>query len=93
VNTDLVTSVVGWLASAILIATLLRQVWTQAKTHSDKGVSRWLFAGQMSASVLFLIYSLLVHNGVFVVSNAMILLTAIAGQVVFYRNKARQERR
>jgi lipid-A-disaccharide synthase-like uncharacterized protein len=47
----------------------------------------------MSASVLFLIYSLLVHNGVFVVSNAMILLTAIAGQVVFYRNKARQERR
>ncbi|WP_174236122.1 hypothetical protein [Rhodanobacter sp. L36] len=86
------TSIIGWLASAILIVTLLWQVWTQAKTHSDKGVSRWLFAGQISASVLFLLYSLRVHNGVFVVSNAVILLTAIAGQWVFHRNKARQGR-
>jgi len=87
---NLWASLVGWLASIILIVTLLRQVWAQARTHSDVGVSRWLFAGQMSASVLFLVYSLMLHNWVFVVSNAMILLTAIMGQLVFYRNKRRR---
>lgn len=78
---------VGWLASAILIITLIRQVFTQARTRSDAGVSTGLFVGQISASILFLAYSFMLNNWVFVVSNAMILLTAIVGQLVFYRNK------
>jgi lipid-A-disaccharide synthase-like uncharacterized protein len=80
-------SLVGWLASAILIATLARQVWTQSQSKSDVGVSAWLFAGQITASVLFFVYSLMLKNWVFVVSNAMILITAITGQIVFYRNR------
>ncbi|WP_411834940.1 hypothetical protein [Pseudoxanthomonas mexicana] len=73
---------VGWLASAILLATLLRQIRTQWKSPSPEGVSRWLFAGQIAASVGFVIYSLSLRNWVFVVTNGLILLTAIAGQIV-----------
>jgi MtN3 and saliva related transmembrane protein len=90
---NLWTELIGWVASVILIATLLRQVWAQARTRSDVGVSRWLFAGQIAASILFFAYSLLLRNWVFVVSNAMILLTAVAGQIVFYRNRARHRLR
>jgi uncharacterized protein with PQ loop repeat len=60
---------IGWLASAVLFATLFRQVWTQIRTRSAAGLSRWLFVGQMTASVLFLAYGLLLRNWVFSVSN------------------------
>src|SRR5688500_3281741 len=54
--------VIGWLSSAILLATLLRQVHTQWRERSTQGVSRWLFRGQFTASCGFLIYSLLLRN-------------------------------
>jgi MtN3 and saliva related transmembrane protein len=76
--------VVGWLASAILFATLFRQVWVQVQTQNPTGVSRWLFIGQMAASVLFLTYSLLLRNWIFSVSNSVILLVAIIGQWVSF---------
>ena len=44
---------IGWGASAILIATLARQGWHQWKDPDPRGVSHWLFLGQMSASVGF----------------------------------------
>ncbi len=76
---------IGWAASAILIATLGRQTWTQWKDPDPRGVSRWLFAGQIAASCGFVAYSWLVHNWVFIVTNTLILVTAIIGQVVFLR--------
>ncbi|CAD7716768.1 hypothetical protein LMG31886_22900 [Xanthomonas hydrangeae] len=82
---------VGWLASAILIATLIRQIYKQWQSPAAQGVSRWLFVGQISASVLFIVYSYLVGNAVFIVSNALILLTAITGYVL-QRIKHRQLR-
>ncbi|APP74170.1 hypothetical protein [Xanthomonas vesicatoria] len=72
----------GWMASAILIATLIRQIYKQWASDEAHGVSRWLFIGQISASLLFILYSYLVGNAVFVVSNALILLTAITGYVL-----------
>ena len=78
---------IGWASSGILLITLMRQVYIQWRTRSDAGVSRWLFAGQVTASVGFTIYSLLLHNWVFICSNAAILATAIAGECVFIRNK------
>ena len=78
---------IGWLASAILLATLIRQVYTQWKTHAVGGVSRWLFIGQVTASVGFTVYSLLLGNWVYAVSNIAILLTAIAGEIIYMRNK------
>ena len=76
----------GWGASAILLATLLRQVIVQWRERRTDGVSSWLFVGQITASVGFVIYSWLVDNRVFVVTNGAILLTAIAGQLIYRRN-------
>jgi MtN3 and saliva related transmembrane protein len=84
---------IGWVASGILLATLLRQVWVQWRERSTAGVSSWLFVGQCAASSGFLLYSWLLDNRVFIVTNAMLLLTAVAGQLIYRRNRRRAERR
>jgi len=76
---------IGWLASAILIATLGRQTWRQWREPDPRGLSHWLFVGQIAASAGFVAYSWLLRNWVFIVTNSLILLTAIAGQLVFLR--------
>ncbi|MEA9785177.1 hypothetical protein [Xanthomonas campestris] len=73
---------VGWLASAVLIATLIRQIYKQWRSDQIQGISRWLFIGQITASLLFILYSALVGNAVFIVSNALILATGITGYVL-----------
>jgi MtN3 and saliva related transmembrane protein len=78
---------IGWLSSVVLLTTLLRQVHTQWKSGSVAGVSRWLFLGQVTASVGFTAYSALLGNWVFLCSNVAILITAIGGQYVFFRNR------
>lgn len=85
----MMTDLVGWISAAILILTISRQVYTQWRTKSSEGISHWLFIGQVAASTGFVIYSVLVENWVFVVANAFILLTAVAGQWVYLRNKRR----
>lgn len=82
---------VGWVASAILIATLLRQSYLQWTSDEAKGVSRWLFVGQILASSGFILYSSLVGNWVFIVSNTLILLTAVGGELglLWRRRKAK----
>ena len=82
----------GWAASAVLLATLGRQVYVQWREGSTEGVSSWLFVGQVTASVGFAIYSWLVNNWVFVFTNTAILLTAIVGQCVYRRNVKREAR-
>lgn len=77
----------GWAASAVLIATLLHQVGVQWRERSTEGVSDWLFVGQLTASLGFLGYSWLIGNPVFVVSNGVLVLTALAGQGVYRRNR------
>ena len=72
--------IVGWTASAILLATLSRQIVTQWRDKDAKGVSRWLFLGQMAASTGFVVYSWMLDNWVFIVTNALILLTAVIGE-------------
>ena len=87
---------VGWAASLILLATLARQIVKQAKDANSEGVSTWLFIGQATASVLFVVYSVMVGNTVFVVTNSCILVTALVGQWIHWRKrrkKATQESR
>jgi len=85
----MLTEAIGWAASLILLATIGRQVYVQWHDESYEGLSSWLFVGQMSASVGFLVYSWLVHNWVFVVTNAVLLVTALLGHVIYRRNKRR----
>ncbi|SNS35368.1 Uncharacterized conserved protein, contains PQ loop repeat [Noviherbaspirillum humi] len=89
----MLTDVIGWISSAILVLTISRQVYSQWRSRTVQGVSRWLFIGQLAASTGFTIYSYLVENWVFVFSNFFILLTAVAGQLVYMRNKRLDERR
>jgi uncharacterized protein with PQ loop repeat len=78
----------GWLSSMILLVTLMSQVLRQWRSASVEGVSWWLFAGQIGASTGFLTYSVLIENPVFIVTNALILMTSVAGQGIFlYRRK------
>jgi MtN3 and saliva related transmembrane protein len=78
---------IGWVSSMILLMTIGRQVYTQWKERSTGGVSRWLFIGQLSASVGFSVYSALLHNWVFLVSNVALLITAIVGELIYVRNR------
>jgi MtN3 and saliva related transmembrane protein len=80
--------VVGWSASLVLLSTLGRQVWVQWRERSVEGVSSWLFVGQLAASTGFIVYSWLVDNPVFIFTNTMIAFTAIAGQLIYRRNRA-----
>jgi MtN3 and saliva related transmembrane protein len=81
---------IGWVSSVILLATLLRQVHTQWRSRQTSGVSHWLFIGQVTASIGFTIYSLLLGNWVYASSNIAILATAVAGQMILLRNKRLQ---
>ena len=84
--------IVGWISAAILVLTISRQVYSQWRSCSVEGVSKWLFIGQITASVGFTIYSYLVDNWVFVFANFFIFLTAVAGEIVYMRNKRLTER-
>ena len=86
------TDLIGWLSSAILLATIARQVYTQWRDRNSQGVSRWLFVGQIAASTGFVIYSAMLKNWVFVATNAFMLVTAIIGQLIDWRNRRLQSR-
>ena len=80
----------------ILLATLIRQVYVQWRSGSVGGLSKWLFIGQIAASVGFAVYSWLLNNWVFTVSNVAILAVAVVGELLYARNRRRkigQERR
>ena len=69
----------GWASSAILVATIAKQVHRQWSAGTSEGVSKWLFLGQIAASLGFTTYSVIVGNAVFVVTNAMLFVAALAG--------------
>jgi MtN3 and saliva related transmembrane protein len=78
--------VIGWLSSLVLLATLAKQVYKQWREKRCEGVSKWLFRGQIAASIGFTVYSVLIRQWLFVVTNALILAQAIVGYLVNRRN-------
>ncbi len=86
------TEAIGWFSSFILVLTISKQVYKQWKSGSSQGVSKWLFVGQITASVGFTLYSVLVGNWVFVVTNALMLVSAIIGGLIVIQHR-RAERR
>ena len=81
------TELIGWSASVILLITIISQVRKQWRTGSNDGVSKWLFVGQVASSIGFTVYSALTGNWVFIVTNAMLLLSNIAGVYIFFKNR------
>jgi MtN3 and saliva related transmembrane protein len=86
------TEAIGWISSLILVATIAKQVYKQWREGSSEGVSRWLFLGQMAASLGFTIYSWLVRNWVFVATNSLMLLNGLAGYLIVLRHRRRARR-
>lgn len=79
--------IIGWVSSVILIATIAKQVHKQWSDRTSAGVSTWLFVGQLAASIGFTIYSLLVRNWVFVVTNAIMVVNGLLGYAITMRQK------
>ena len=86
------TEIVGWVSSGILILTLAKQVYKQWKEGSSEGVSKWLFVGQMAASVGFTTYSVLTGDPVFIVTNSILLLNGLAGLLIVLYHRRRGQR-
>lgn len=88
----MLTEAIGWISALILLATISRQVYKQWEEKSSEGVSKWLFIGQVGASTGFAVYSWLLENWVFVVTNILMLLSALLGYAILMHNR-RCERR
>jgi MtN3 and saliva related transmembrane protein len=84
------TEVIGWLSSLILLVTVGKQIYKQWKTHTSEGVSKWLFLGQISASIGFTIYSALLHNWIFIVTNSLMLVSAFVGVAITLHHQRRE---
>ena len=82
--------IVGWAAVAALFVTMAGQAWKQWRDRVKHGVSKYFFLGQVTASVLFLAYSAMVGDTVFVVGNALVLAAAVAGGAILLWNRARR---
>lgn len=78
---------IGWAAVSVLFATMAGQAWKEWRDRVKHGMSRWFFVGQVTASTLFLAYSALVGNHVFVVGNALVLSAAVAGGAILAYNR------
>lgn len=86
------TEIIGWVSSCILVLTIAKQVYKQWNEGSSEGVSKWLFVGQMAASLGFTVYSWLVDNWVFVVTNSLMLLNGLAGLLIVLRHRRKEKR-
>jgi MtN3 and saliva related transmembrane protein len=84
------TETIGWVSSAILVITIAKQVYKQWSEGTSKGVSIWLFIGQLAASIGFLVYSWLVWNPVFIFTNSLMVVNGIAGLSISVYQKRRE---
>ena len=83
------TEAIGWASSIILVLTIGKQVHKQWHDGNSQGVSRWLFLGQMTASLGFTVYSWLVGSWVFVVTNSLMLVNGLLGYLIVLRHRRR----
>ena len=79
---ETISLAVGWISTAVLMITLWGQVFRDYRLGRAEEISPILFIGQCASSAGFLVYSALMGNIVFVVSNALILITAFVGELV-----------
>jgi uncharacterized protein with PQ loop repeat len=81
--------ILGWASSFILLLTLVKQVYKQWKEGTGEGISKWLFVGQLAASVGFTTYSFLVGNWVFTVTNGLLTANNLVGIYLYFYFKKR----
>lgn len=79
--------ILGWTSSLILLITLVKQVYKQWKDRTSEGISKWLFVGQLAASIGFTIYSVITGSWVFAFTNAALTLNNIIGIWLYFHFK------
>lgn len=84
---------IGWASSTLLVITLFVQVRKQWHDDTSRGVSPFLFVGQLAASLGFLVYSLAIESWVFVVTNTLTSITALCGLWITRRHRRRNARK
>ena len=80
--------IVGWAAVGALFLTMTGQAWKQWRDRVKHGVSKYFFVGQVTASILFLAYSVMKGDRVFVVGNSLVLAASLAGGAILLWNWA-----
>jgi uncharacterized protein with PQ loop repeat len=81
---------VGWAAVAMLFATMSSQAWKEWRDRVKHGISRWFFIGQVTTSILFIAYSAMVGNRIFVIGNSLVLAASLAGGAILAYNRSRR---
>jgi uncharacterized protein with PQ loop repeat len=81
------TNALGWASSIILVLTIGSQVFKQWHDRTSAGVSTWLFVGQLAASTGFTIYSLLLRNWVFAVTNGIMIVNGLLGYAITMKHR------
>ena len=81
----MIIEALGWFSSLVLLATLVKQVHKQWKSKTSEGISKWLFVGQLIASVGFTVYSYLTGSWVFAFTNGVLTINNVIGIALYYR--------
>lgn len=79
--------IIGWASSLILLATLVKQVHKQWKEGTNEGISKWLFVGQLAASVGFTVYSVITESWVFAFTNTALTVNNVIGIWLYFHSK------
>ena len=77
-----ISSLVGWVSSALLIATLAMQLRKQWIEGDSRAISMWLFGGQFFAEIGFVIYSVSVESWIFAFTNSILVVENILGFIL-----------
>ncbi len=78
---------IGWTSSLILLMTLIKQVHKQWKDGTSEGISKWLFIGQLTASIGFTVYSISTGSWIFAFTNGALTINNIIGIWLYYKFK------
>jgi MtN3 and saliva related transmembrane protein len=82
--------IIGFASSFILLLTIGKQVYKQYKEGTSEGVSKWLFLGQITASIGFLIYSVMKNDIVFIVTNGLMVVNSLVGIGILFYHRRRE---
>lgn len=62
----------------------MKQVHKQWVAATSEGLSKWLYVGQLAASIGFTIYSVHTKNWVFVFTNGALTINNIVGLILYF---------
>lgn len=84
--------IIGFVSSFILLLTIGKQVYKQWSDGTSEGVSKYLFFGQITASIGFLIYSVMKGDIVFIVTNALMVVNSLVGIAILLHHRRRESK-